>query len=79
MNGNRWISTTRKVKIQFDAVAKAADFVRMASGAYSAGRTHEIASIPTVKKLKRKSMIMSVGYHVNHSNHPNGVSSPKQA
>jgi hypothetical protein len=46
------ISTTRKVKIQFGAVAKAADFVRMASGPYSAGRTHEIASIPTAKKLK---------------------------
>lgn len=31
------ISTTRKVKIQFDAVANAAALVREANGEYSAG------------------------------------------
>jgi hypothetical protein len=31
------ISTTRKVKIQLEAVARAAARVRMARGAYSAG------------------------------------------
>jgi hypothetical protein len=33
------ISTTRKVKIQFEAVARAAALVRIARGAYSAGTT----------------------------------------
>lgn len=54
------ISTTRKVKIQFDAVAKAADFVQIASGAYSAGSNHGMARRPTAKKkLKRKSITIA--------------------
>lgn len=54
------ISTTKKVKIQFEAVARAAALVRMASGAYSAGSSHGIARSPTAKKkLKRKSMTMA--------------------
>lgn len=54
------ISTTRKVKIQFDAVASAADLVRMASGAYSAGSNQGMASKPTAKKkLKRNNITMA--------------------
>lgn len=45
---------------QFDAEAKAAALVRMANGAYSAGRSQGIASKPTAKKkLNRKSMRMA--------------------
>lgn len=58
------ISTTRKVKIQLDAVARAADFVRMARGAYSAGRSQGMASKPTAKKkLKRNSITIATRPH----------------
>lgn len=51
------ISTTRNVKIQLDAVASAADLVRIASGAYSAGSNHGIASNPTAKKKLNRNSI----------------------
>lgn len=48
---------SQNVKIQFDADASAATGVRIASGAYSEGNNHGIASMPTAKKkLKRKSI-----------------------
>ena len=58
------ISTIRNVKIQLLAVANAADFVRMASGAYSAGRSQGMASMPTAKKkLKRNSITIATRPH----------------
>ena len=45
---------------QFDAEASAAAWVRIAKGAYSAGHSQGMASMPTEKKkLKRKSMTMA--------------------
>jgi hypothetical protein len=52
------ISTTRNVKIQFEAEARAAAEARMGNGAYSAGSNHGMASKPTAKKkLNRKSIV----------------------
>lgn len=51
------ICTTRNVKIQFDAEARAAAGVLIASGAYSEGRSHGIASIPTAKKKLNRNSI----------------------
>ena len=45
------------MKIQFDADARAAAGVRIASGAYSEGNSHGIASIPTAKKKLNKKSI----------------------
>ena len=45
------------MNIQFEAEARAAAGVRIASGAYSEGKSHGIASMPTAKKkLNRKSI-----------------------
>ncbi|KAH3669256.1 hypothetical protein OGAPHI_001377 [Ogataea philodendri] len=44
------ISTTRNVKIQLLAEPSAAALVLIASGAYSAGSSHGMASSPTAKK-----------------------------
>jgi len=45
------------VNIQFEADAKAAAGVRIASGAYSEGSNHGIASMPTAKKRLNKKSI----------------------
>jgi hypothetical protein len=52
------ISTTRKVKIQLLAVARAAALVRIARGAYSAGKSHGMANRPTAKKKLNKNNMM---------------------
>lgn len=51
------IWTTRNVKIQFDADARAAAGVLIASGAYSDGRSQGMASMPTAKKKLNKNSI----------------------
>ena len=45
------------VNIQLEAVASAAAFVRIASGVYSAGSNHAIASKPTAKKKLNRNNI----------------------
>jgi hypothetical protein len=51
------ICTTRKVNIQFEAEARAAAGVLIASGAYSEGRSHGMASMPTAKKKLNRNSI----------------------
>jgi hypothetical protein len=52
------ISTTRKVKIQLLADANEAALVRIASGAYSAGKSHGMA---------RRPMAEFVSVHLRHN------------
>lgn len=51
------ISTTRKLKIQFEAVARAEDLARTASGEDYGGSSRGIARRPMAKqKMKKNSM-----------------------